>query len=135
MLTRSKIIILLSILVVGLAAFFAYKIYLSNFYKTSVTGDINTSTSVVDMAKKVEFEQAIEKISATDQDLDGLSDSQEVIYKTDPASADTDGDGLTDWQEVSIYTSDPLKSDTDGDTFTDGYEVRHGFSPKGTGKL
>lgn len=40
-----------------------------------------------------------------------------------PDAGDTDGDGLTDEQELAIGT-DPNKVDTDGDGFSDGVEVR-----------
>ena len=133
---RKKIIILLIVLVLGVVGIFIYK---KNKNQTNILPNSSvletTTPSVVDQAKKQEFEGAIQKISKTDQDMDGIPDSEAAKYKTDPASADTDGDGLTDWQEVSIFLTDPLKADTDGDTFTDGYEVRHGFNPKGSGKL
>jgi len=59
-----------------------------------------------------------------DTDGDGLSDGEEVFkYKTNPTKADTDGDGLTDGQEVNQYKTDPLKADTDGDGLNDGQEV------------
>ena len=59
-----------------------------------------------------------------DTDGDGLSDGEEVLqYKTDPLKADTDGDGLKDGEEVQRYKTDPLKIDTDGDGLKDGEEV------------
>lgn len=59
-----------------------------------------------------------------DTDGDGLSDGDEVLkYKTDPLKADTDGDGLSDGDEVLKYKTDPLKADTDGDGLNDGDEV------------
>ncbi len=36
-----------------------------------------------------------------DSDLDGLLDSEEVLYGTDPANPDTDGDGYDDGTEVA----------------------------------
>lgn len=43
-----------------------------------------------------------------DSDQDGLSDTEELVYKTDPENKDTDGDGYSDGTEVkSGY--DPLK--------------------------
>ncbi len=42
-----------------------------------------------------------------------------------PCSADDDGDGLTDSDEVATHGSDPLLYDTDGDGISDGYEVAH----------
>jgi len=59
-----------------------------------------------------------------DTDGDGLTDGDEVHkYKTDPLKADTDGDGLSDGDEVLKYHTDPLKADTDGDGLKDGDEV------------
>lgn len=59
-----------------------------------------------------------------DTDGDNLSDYEEVAkYKTNPKVADTDGDGLSDGQEVVTYKTDPLKADTDGDGLKDGEEV------------
>ena len=74
--------------------------------------------------------------STVDTDGDGLTDYQEVhIYLTDPLKADTDGDGLSDRDEVVVWHTDPLKADTDGDGYNDGDEVKNGFNPLGPGKL
>jgi hypothetical protein len=43
--------------------------------------------------------------------------------------ADTDGDGLTDGDEVYVYSTSPLDDDTDGDGFLDGDEVAAGTDP------
>jgi hypothetical protein len=58
----------------------------------------------------------------TDDDNDGLSDSQEMAIGTDPLKADTDGDGLTDKQEVLLKTN-PLSKDTDGDGVPDNLDA------------
>ncbi len=59
-----------------------------------------------------------------DTDGDGLTDGEEVLkYKTNPLNPDTDGDGLKDGEEVKVYGTDPLNPDTDGDGLTDGEEV------------
>ncbi|MCA9450557.1 MAG: outer membrane beta-barrel protein, partial [Candidatus Omnitrophica bacterium] len=60
-----------------------------------------------------------------DSDGDGLTDFDEINkYKTDPRNPDTDGDGLTDGEEVLKYGTDPLNPDTDGDDLKDGEEVK-----------
>jgi len=62
----------------------------------------------------------------TDLDQDGLSNLEEFALKTDPNNPDTDGDGLTDFEEVITYRhlgSDPLKFDTDGDGLSDFEEI------------
>ena len=59
-----------------------------------------------------------------DSDGDGLTDADEInIYGTDPYNPDTDGDGLTDGEEVKVYGTDPLNPDTDYDGLTDGAEI------------
>ncbi|MFW9144129.1 hypothetical protein ACOJAK_02230 [Corynebacterium striatum] len=40
-----------------------------------------------------------------------------------PNDLDTDGDGLTDGQEVNVHKTDPIEPDTDGDNIKDGDEV------------
>ncbi|MCX6338947.1 MAG: lamin tail domain-containing protein, partial [Candidatus Aureabacteria bacterium] len=65
-----------------------------------------------------------------DTDGDGLDDYDEVVvYKTDPRKADSDGDGLRDGDEIHVYHSDPKKIDTDGDGFRDYCEVINGKNP------
>ncbi len=65
---------------------------------------------------------------SADSDFDGLSDGVEVALGTDPLNPDTDGDGLVDGDEIAAGTN-PLNPDTDGDGMSDGWEVEHGFDP------
>ncbi|MBS1538143.1 MAG: OmpA family protein [Bacteroidetes bacterium] len=58
-----------------------------------------------------------------DYDNDGVTNSRERELGTDPNNPDTDGDGLTDGEEVFTYFTNPLKADTDGDNLTDYDEV------------
>jgi len=85
---------------------------------------------------------------------------EEVKWGTDPNKKDTDGDGVSDWEEIQngtnpigdgwqhdadndglidaderFYGTDPLNPDTDGDGYQDGEEVKAGFNPVGQGKL
>lgn len=100
--------------------------------KKSVAPALNPA---VDQVRQQEFKDALQKLSASDQDLDGISDSEEAKYQTSVTSSDTDEDGLTDWQEIFIYKTNPLKADTDGDSKADGYEVRRGLNPNGAGRV
>lgn len=70
-------------------------------------------------------------ISDADVDLDddGLTNIQELTYGTDPLNTDTDGDGLSDYDEIYIYYTDPVLADTDGDTLSDSDDIKLGFSP------
>src|SRR5262249_23589390 len=44
----------------------------------------------------------VESISTIDSDGDGLTDDEEVIYGTNPLSVDSDGDGFNDLLEVRL---------------------------------
>lgn len=46
-----------------------------------------------------------------------------------PPPVDTDGDGLSDLDEINIYGTDPLNPDSDGDGQSDGDEVVAGTDP------
>jgi len=48
---------------------------------------------------------------------------------------DTDGDGLSDYEEKYIYGTNPKNSDTDHDGLKDGAEVKRGRNPLGPGRL
>ncbi|MBQ4400558.1 MAG: VWA domain-containing protein, partial [Synergistaceae bacterium] len=58
----------------------------------------------------------------TDSDGDGLIDSLEYTFGTDPDDPDTDDDGLTDWEELNWLNYNPLAKDTDGNGIPDGDE-------------
>jgi len=59
-----------------------------------------------------------------DSDSDGLSDEEEIsIYGTNSTNPDTDGDGLKDGEEILIYGTNPTSSDTDGDCLLDSFEI------------
>jgi hypothetical protein len=94
----------------------------------------------------LETDMADPSAISVDSDGDGLVDLDEGRYGTDPATPDTDGDGLSDgaefhqlgtfpWtadtegddlgdgDELLTYGTDPRNPDTDGDGFADGFEV------------
>lgn len=60
---------------------------------------------------------------SADSDEDGLANEQEVYLGTDPYLGDTDGDTLTDGDEVSSYFTRPDLADSDGDSLSDLEEM------------
>jgi len=58
-----------------------------------------------------------------DNDEDGLSNVGEFQAETNPNINDTDGDGLTDGDEVLTHGTSPILSDTDSDSLSDSDEI------------
>ena len=57
-----------------------------------------------------------------DDDDDGLDDTKEQEFGTDPKNKDTDFDGMIDGLEIKNGT-DPLRQDTDSDDYSDSKDV------------
>ena len=122
------------------------------------------ATDIADYRMSSADEATIESLgnaaSAMDTDGDGLTnDDEESVWRTNPLSKDTDGDGyadytevingydpngpgkldsdadgLTDYAEMTIHWSDRFDPDTDGDGYLDGNEIFHGYNPNGPGR-
>ncbi len=58
------------------------------------------------------WEKTDKKMEETDFDKDGLSDRQEISWRTNPTKADTDGDGASDKKEIDS-ASNPKSSSTE----------------------
>lgn len=72
-----------------------------------------------------EFDLRIESLKSrigTFEDLRRTSERDDI-------KKDTDGDGISDFDESSLYHTDPHLPDTDNDGFTDGIEIMRGFNP------
>ena len=54
---------------------------------------------------------------------------QELAPDETVDTADFDGDGLSNEDEIYTYRTDPLNPDTDGDGLPDGWEVAHNLNP------
>lgn len=67
--------------------------------------------------------------AASDRDGDGLTDDDEAALGTNPDDPDSDGDRLSDGDEVNTFGTNPLSSRTDGDHLNDGDEVDMGLDP------
>ncbi|MFH1038919.1 MAG: DNRLRE domain-containing protein [PVC group bacterium] len=64
-----------------------------------------------------------------DPDSDGLSNQTEFDKGTNPLRADSDGDGLTDGEELYNTHTDPVNPDTDSDGLNDNQEIQHETDP------
>lgn len=69
--------------------------------------DAESNEKLVDIIQTLSIEQssALQALPGVDNDADGLTDTQEAWWCTDPDNPDSDGDGVTDGTEV-IYIKD-----------------------------
>jgi len=61
--------------------------------------------------------------------LDTQKTTPTEITTVDPRTADTDKDGLTDYEEINIYKTSPYLEDTDSDGTMDKQEIADGTDP------
>ncbi|MCM1083311.1 MAG: VWA domain-containing protein [Clostridium sp.] len=64
-----------------------------------------------------------------DLDLDNLTNLEEYQLGTHPLYVDSDGDGLSDYDEIYLYFTNPNEKDTDDDGANDQWESENGFDP------
>lgn len=88
-----------------------------------------TNAAVIRLRRQSGETRVYETLLYVDEDGDGLDREQEAQLGTSDYNADSDGDGLSDYDEVFLYGTDPTKADTDGDGMQDGWEVGHGLNP------
>ncbi len=67
--------------------------------------------------------------SHSDMDVDGVTNTTKHTGQTISISFDTDGDGLSDYEEANRYGTSPIDPDSDDDGMLDGYEVWYRFNP------
>jgi uncharacterized protein YneF (UPF0154 family) len=74
----------------------------------------------------IDYESIHEQMKHEPSDIEGMTlyDKYEMGLSTGDGS-DSDGDGLTDKEEIEVYGSDPLAVSTSGDLYTDKYKVEH----------
>jgi len=72
---------------------------------------------------EIHFFGSIEADGSGDSDSDGLSNLDEFLSRADPTKQDTDGDGLSDGEEVSVHGTLPTRADTDQDGLSDREEI------------
>lgn len=134
---RLLAIIIAVIVILGVVAWIALQ-YSDSIFSGSREKDKTPKKNEIvdDELKVITPTQTVPKVKApVDSDGDGLTDEEELLLGTDALLTDSDADGLPDRDEVKVYKTDPLDSDTDKDGYFDGEEVEKGYDPKGSGRL
>lgn len=80
-----------------------------------------------DIASAEDRVAALKDVSSDMTDMSAYDKYKQGLYISN--DSDTDGDGLTDKDEVENYHTDPLKASTAEDLYTDGYKVSMGWNP------
>ncbi len=94
------------------------------FTTTTTFGVQSTTTYTYDDLNRLD---TVDQSSVTIYDYD-YDEVGNIITKTTTA-LDSDGDGLSDADEINIYDTDPYNSDSDFDDMPDGWEVAGGTNP------
>lgn len=112
-------------------------IFATDNVNNNVDNNIETSTEDVEPEKTDDekIDDALIFGQQIDTDGDGLDDVREADLGTDPKNWDSDGDNLSDGDEVIIWKTQPLNPDTDDDGYKDGEEITGGYNPVGPGRL
>ncbi len=106
--------------------FIAYSLGLDSEGNVYVAGSIEDDPYYTGLTRYL----VVKYLKTDDTDGDGLTDEDEInIYLTDPDDPDTDGDGLSDGDEALVHATNPLDMDTDGDGVVDGEEIANGWDP------
>lgn len=118
------VILIIIILLIGVP-FVLSRIDLAKQHRMENKSDKVTS---VDMGWSAE-KKNIKALKKEDSDIEGMTKYDKYEKGLDPRNnSDTDGDGLSDKDEIEVYGTDPLKMSTSGDLYTDGEKVAKGLS-------
>lgn len=98
------------------------------FYVPKEKGNDNRDENrqpIVDISSQ-KAEKYLESLKNQASDIDGYSKYDKVLLGLSPEDGyDSDGDGLSDKEEIELYHSNPLKKSTSGDLYDDGYKIAH----------
>ena len=116
--------VVILILVIG---YFGINAYSRSLVKTEPLAN-NKANSTPYLVDNTRLDTYKEELSQQPSDIEGMTklDKYNIGLSVKDGS-DTDGDGLTDKEEIETYKSDPHKKSTAGDLYSDGYKAKNGM--------
>lgn len=103
----------------------------ANTYSTIINGSLKYFVKEIDYYE-IERPSDAKGIEDLYELQNNASVSQDYLLENN--NADTDGDGVIDSLEL-YFNTDPNNADTDGDGYTDGEEIANGYNPTGEGLM
>jgi hypothetical protein len=112
--------------------FASYDVVASNVSGAAPFTSYTDATANPATSPRLFYRLALERAptaQGADGDFDGLGSAQELAVGSNRALYDSDGDGLSDGEEVSVLGTSPIRTDSDGDGIGDWAELVAGTSP------
>lgn len=103
-----------------------------DFLNTSPDNDDTDKDGLPDKYEiaSLQSDPTVSGTDATDDvDNDGLSNIDEYLNGTEPLKADSDSDGVSDYDELKVYKTNPIMTDTDEDGLDDYSELQLNLNP------
>lgn len=94
-----------------------------SWYKEYQFNKFIEKTILVDDSFKAEL---TEQEKSEDWNNDGITNGDAEKVGLNVTVLDSDGDGISDYDEINVYNSDPLKYSTMDDIYSDGYKLKNG---------
>lgn len=111
---------------VGLQSSFRYfKTDMLDAFEFKPNGEATATDHYFDYGIKISYYM----FESTDSDGDGLSNEEEIAYGTNPYKSDSDDDQLSDYEEIYTHKTSPVLADTDGDGIFDFEELTLNINP------
>jgi len=104
--------------------------YATNVNLGQPTVNDNCGVASVTNDAPTQFPAGTTTVTWTATDVNGNSSTcHQFVTVVDTSGNDSDGDGLTDWEEVHVYGTNPNNPDSDGDGMSDLFEAQYGLNP------
>ena len=94
-----------------------------SWYKEYQFNKFIEDTLLVDDSFKAELS---EEEKNEDWNNDGITNGEAEKLGLNVTVLDSDGDGISDYDEINVHNSDPLKYSTMDDIYSDGYKLKNG---------